>query len=336
MIVTLLGIVLGTIVMFFAVSKTARLRDLLLTGPNSQKWKWLIYMMVFFLLGYGVSIALVLAEQVDILLIITGIVFFVGALFVFLVVITAKSDIERIKDTSATLEVNNKELEKINKELDLFAYRVSHDLRGPIASIRGLIEIVKSAKTKEESDFCLEKISASTVKLDGFIQDILDLSRNSRTEIVSEPVDVRAMVMEVTESLKYMDQDQRIEFRLGCSESPTITTDPLRLKIILTNLIANAYKYQDARKDNPIIEISCALKDKSINLLVKDNGIGIKEEYKDKIFEMFFRGTDKSVGTGLGLYVVKEIIEKLNGTINVWSEFEKGSEFSISIPLKNN
>src|SRR6185295_14202197 len=108
--------------MLFAVSKTAKLRDLLLAGPNAQKWKWLIYMMVFFLLGYGVSIALVIAEQVDILLIITG--------FVFLVVITAKSDIERIKDTSATLELNNKELEKINKELDLFAYRVSHDLRG--------------------------------------------------------------------------------------------------------------------------------------------------------------------------------------------------------------
>ncbi len=333
MLITLIGIVLGTIVMFFAVSKTAKLRDLLLTGPNAQKWKWLIYMMVFFLLGYAISIALVLAKEVDVLLVITGIVFFVGALFVLLVVITAKSDIERIKEASATLEINNKELEKINKELDLFAYRVSHDLRGPIASIRGLIEIVKSAKTKEESDFCLEKISASTIKLDGFIQDILDLSRNSRTEIVSEPVDVRAMVMEVTEGLKYMDQDQRIEFRLGC-ESPTITTDPLRLKIILTNLIANAYKYQDMKKDKPIIEISCALKNQSINLLVKDNGIGIKDEYKDKIFEMFFRGTDKSVGTGLGLYVVKEIIEKLNGTINVRSEFEKGSEFEINFPVK--
>src|SRR5258706_14989504 len=91
--------------------------------------------------------------------------------------------IVQIKDSSTVLATKNKELEKINTELDLFAYRVSHDLRGPIASIRGLIQIVRSAKSKEESDFCLEKISASTIKLDGFIQDILDLSRNSRTEI---------------------------------------------------------------------------------------------------------------------------------------------------------
>ncbi len=334
MIVTLIGILLGTFVMFFAVSKTAKLRDLLLAGPNAQKWKWLIYMMVFFLLGYGVSIALVIAEQVDILLVITGIVFFVGALFVFLVVITAKSDIERIKDTSASLELNNKELEKINKELDLFAYRVSHDLRGPIASIRGLIEIVKSDRTKEESDFCLEKISASTIKLDGFIQDILDLSRNSRTEIVNELVNVRSMILEVTESLKYMDQDQRIEFNLNCPESLTITTDPLRFKIILTNLIANAYKYQDARKDKPVIDVSCTIENKMFSLQIKDNGIGIRPEHKDKIFEMFFRGTDKSVGTGLGLYVVKEIVEKLEGTIQVSAEYEKGALFSVNLPLR--
>jgi len=332
--VTLIGILLGTFVMFFAVSKTAKLRDLLLTGPNSEKWKWLIYMMVFFLLGYGVSIALVIAEQVDILLVITGIVFFVGALFVFLVVITAKSDIERIKDTSTTLEVNNKELEKINKELDLFAYRVSHDLRGPIASIRGLIEIVKSAKTKEESDFCLEKISASTIKLDGFIQDILDLSRNSRTEVAYELVNVRSMILEVTETLKYMDQDQRIEFNLNCPETLTITTDPLRLKIILTNLIANAYKYQDTRKEKPVIDVSCAKENQHFSMQVRDNGIGIRQEHKDKIFEMFFRGTDKSVGTGLGLYVVKEIVEKLNGTIQVSAEFEKGALFSVTLPFR--
>src|SRR5260370_30063916 len=226
--------------MFFAVSKTAKLRNLLLAGPNAQRWKWLIYMMVFFLAGYGASIDLVLTNQVDILLMVTGIVFFVGAFFVLLVVITTKSDVKQIKDASSILATKNKELEKINTELDLFAYRVSHDLRGPIASIRGLIQIVRSAKSKEESDFCLEKISASTIKLDGFIQDILHLSRNSRTEIVNELVDVRTMIIEVTESLKYMDQDQRIELKLSCGESLMITTDPLRLKIILTNLIANA------------------------------------------------------------------------------------------------
>src|SRR5258708_35597273 len=231
--------------MFFAVSKTTKLRNLLLSGPNAKRWKWLIYLVVFFLVGYGASIVLVLMEQVNILLIVTGIVFFVGAFFVLLVVITAKSDIVQIKDSSTILAGKNKELEKINAELDLFAYRVSHDLRGPIAYIRGLIQIVSSAKSKEESDFCLEKIRASTIKLDGFIQDILDLSRNSRTEIAIEMVDVRLMINEVMDSLRYMEHDRKIEFTVSSPESLVIQTDPLRLKIILTNMITNAYKYQD-------------------------------------------------------------------------------------------
>jgi len=319
--------------MFLAAWRTARLRDLLLTGPSANKWKWLIYMMFFFLVGYGISIALVVLNKIEVLLAVTGIVFFIGALFVLLVVVTAKSDIERIKDAGDILETKNRELEKINTELDLFAYRVSHDLRGPIASIRGLIEIARSSKSKEENDFCLEKISASTIKLDGFIQDILDLSRNSRTEIMIEPVDVRSMVMEVMDSLRYMDHDQRITVSLKGMEPLIVQTDPLRLKIILTNLIANAYKYQDCEKTASTIEISYS-KDKEVfNFSIKDNGIGVKDEYKEKIFEMFFRGTDKSVGTGLGLYVVKEIVEKLKGKIEMKSKLHEGAEFIINVPV---
>ncbi|HTH54494.1 MAG TPA: HAMP domain-containing sensor histidine kinase [Cyclobacteriaceae bacterium] len=334
MIVTLVGILLGTVVMFFAVSKTAKLRVLLLKGPNARRWKALIYMMIFFLVGYGISVALVILNKVGILLMVTGAVFFVGAFFVLLVVITAKSDIERIKDASAFLEIKNKELEKINKELDLFAYRVSHDLRGPIASIRGLVDIVRVAESKEEIEFCLEKITSSTVRLDGFIQDILNLSRNSRTDVQVQSVNVCAMVDDVTDSLRYMDSDGRVDLVLNCSQ-PTIQTDPLRLKIILTNLITNAYKYHDAQKERSIIEVTCANQNQNLVISVKDNGIGILDEHREKIFEMFFRGTDKSVGTGLGLYVVKEIVEKLNGSIDLKTIVGHGSEFIVTLPSRN-
>jgi signal transduction histidine kinase len=319
--------------MFFAVSKTAKLRALLLKGPNAQRWKTLIYMMVFFLIGYGISVALVISNQVNILLMVTGAVFFVGAFFVLLVVITAKSDIVRIKDASAVLEAQNKELEKINKELDLFAYRVSHDLRGPIASIRGLVDIVRSAESKEESEFCLERITSSTIKLDGFIQDILDLSRNSRTEVEFQSVNVCSMVGDVTDSLRFMDSNGKVNLILNCSQ-PTIQTDPLRLKIILTNLITNAYKYYDEQKECSTIEVTCARENQNLCISIKDNGIGIQEEHRDKIFEMFFRGTDKSVGTGLGLYVVKEIVGKLKGSIDLKTSIGHGSEFIVTLPEK--
>jgi signal transduction histidine kinase len=139
------------------------------------------------------------------------------------------------------------------------------------------------------------------------------------------------MVSEVTESLRFIDPDRKVDFALNCSQ-PSIQTDPVRLKIILTNLIANAYKYQDVQKERSTIEVSCKRENKSLNLSVKDNGIGIREEYKEKIFEMFFRATDKSVGTGLGLYVVKEIVEKLGGTIEVKTNVGQGSEFNVVLP----
>jgi signal transduction histidine kinase len=145
------------------------------------------------------------------------------------------------------------------------------------------------------------------------------------------PVKVCDMVAEVTDTLQYMDTDVTTDFVLNCSQ-PVIVTDPLRLRIILTNLITNAYKYQDSHKEKSTIEVSCAKENQSVNISVRDNGIGIPEDLKDKIFDMFFRGTEKSVGTGLGLYVVKDIVGKLNGSIVVKTRLGQGSEFVVTLP----
>ena len=117
-------------------------------------------------------------------------------------------------------------------------------------------------------------------------------------------------------------------------ESRPLITDKNRLNIILNNLISNAITYQDPSKNDPLVNIKVDMSDTETNIIVKDNGIGISKELQEKIFDMFFRGSENSDGSGLGLYIVKESVEKLNGTINVRSVPGKGSEFRVLIPNK--
>jgi signal transduction histidine kinase len=329
LIFTAITIAFGAFVMFLAVLRTRKLRNLLLSGPNVKKWQALIVLMVFFLAGYLLSIWLVLANHVDFLLMVTGVVFFMGALFVLLVVDTAKSDVFDIRKTKEILHEKNDKLEKMNTELDLFAHRVSHDLKAPIASIRGLINLAEKENHSQELAVYLQKMKESTVSADTFIRDVLDLSKNA-TRIVIEKTDVQKMTQEIIENLRYIDPEQKTEIVL-MGKDAVINTDPVRLRIILTNLISNAYKYHDLQKDKSRIEINLVKEKDFLHVSVKDNGIGIGDEHLEKIFDMFYRATSHSKGTGLGLYVVKEMVEKLNGTIQVKSTKDKGSEFIVRI-----
>jgi signal transduction histidine kinase len=326
---TAITIALGAVAMFLAVLRTTKLRNLLLSGPNVKKWQTLIVLMVFFLAGYLLSIWLVLANHVDLLLMVTGVVFFMGAVFVLLVVNTAKSDVLDIRKTKEVLREKNDRLEKMNTELDLFAHRVSHDLKAPIASIRGLINLAEHAGPSPEVALYLSKMKESTLSADSFIRDVLDLSKNA-SRIVIQKTDVQKMTQEIIDNLRYIDPEQKTEIVL-MGQDAVINTDPVRLRIILTNLISNAYKYHDQQKEKSRIEINLFKEKDALHVSVKDNGIGIGDEHLEKIFDMFYRATSHSKGTGLGLYVVKEMVEKLNGTIQVKSTKDKGSEFIVKI-----
>ncbi|MCG8307853.1 MAG: ATP-binding protein [Cytophagales bacterium] len=226
----------------------------------------------------------------------------------------------------------NSELRKLNEELDRFVYSASHDLRAPLSSVIGLVEVAKLETSVKGKDKCLSMINDSIHKLDGFINDIIDYSRNQRIEVQAEKVDLDYEVNEVFEELKFLDKDNSIDKIFKCHGDAYFTTDGRRINIILKNLISNSIRYHDFKKDNQFIKVEIRNNGQSALINVEDNGIGIDEEHLDSIFKMFYRADEASKGSGLGLYIVKETVDKLRGKIEVKSEVGQGTTFSICLP----
>jgi signal transduction histidine kinase len=243
--------------------------------------------------------------------------------------------ISDLRYTEDKLQVQFQELQKTNQELDRFAYSVSHDLSAPLKSIQGLVNISKLDTSPEAKQEYIERIGQSVSKLDLFIKEILDYSRNKRLPNQEVQVDVGATCLEVLESLQYMENFQRMKMDLGSINGKIINTDPSRFKIILSNLFSNAIKFQKRiSEQTPCLNVSISTDNNKLKLVVADNGEGIQPEMKEKIFDMFFRGNSKSYGSGLGLYIAKESAITLGGSISVESEYGKGTTFILELPNK--
>lgn len=236
-------------------------------------------------------------------------------------------------DNEKKLVVQNQELIKINSELDKFVYSTSHDLRAPLSSVRGLIQLVERETDLDEIKLYVSLMKNRVDSLDKFITDISDYSRNSRTEVVRTPVQVKECIGSVIESLQFYPGSERVRMNLNIPEELSIVSDPMRLQLVIGNLVSNAFKYYDPGKKEHYLNISASVHDSALDLTFSDNGIGIVSERLPRVFDMFFQAHEKSIGSGLGLYIVKETMEKLGGTIRVQSSEGKGSVFTLSLPL---
>jgi PAS domain S-box-containing protein len=248
------------------------------------------------------------------------------------VYIVRVADISESKHYEVQLERHNKELKKVNRELDRFVYSASHDLRAPIASLMGLLEVARDMKDVEEILTYLDLGRKSLERLDHFIQEILDYSRNSRMELKSEAIDFRQLIEGVMENYAYIDEFAGIDRQVEVSGSTTLYSDPFRLKVVLNNLISNALRYNNAQQEQPYVKISAKINEQEAVITVSDNGRGIPEPHLDKIFEMFYRADSQKSGSGLGLYIVKETLDKLKGSVSVNSAFTRGTTFRIVLP----
>jgi len=231
------------------------------------------------------------------------------------------------------LEAANEELKKSNYELDKFVYSVSHDLRAPLASMKGIVELSIDDTQDERLLNHFNLLSNNIEKLDGFILDILEYSRNTRAEIKQENINFQEITDDIINNLKYMNgSNEKIEISVDINQEEHFFSDKSRLNIILANLISNAIRYQNTNIANRYIKIMVETDSPGAKISISDNGIGIKKELQEKIFDMFYRVSSKSSGSGLGLYIVKEAIAKLSGEINIISELNMGTEFRIFIP----
>ncbi len=238
-------------------------------------------------------------------------------------------DITEAKDYQETLLAKNNELKKINHELDRFVYSISHDLRSPLLSIQGLLAIIF-----EEPDLSvtvvnyLKLIDRSILRLDDTIHEILAYSRNSRLDVVTEEMDVVEMVRATFEDMRYSIPD-KIKLDIEVVGDSGIISDKVRIGTLIKNIMGNSFKYKKLGNNDSYIKFSLVNHGREILLKFEDNWIGMAEKTFSKMFDMFYRGTSQSTGTGLGLYICKEIINKLGGKIEVESELKEGTVISI-------
>ena len=229
---------------------------------------------------------------------------------------------------------SNGELKKSNKELDSFVYSVSHDLRAPLSSMLGVVGLCEMGTLDPFMQKNVALLKTSIKKLDGFIMDILDYSRNSRLEVESQEIHFTDLLADISDNLKFMgaDDQRKVDIRTTIRNGVAFYSDKSRIGIILNNLISNSIRYQNPQAADPFVEVNVDVSESAVDIRIRDNGIGIDKGNQEKVFNMFYRVSSKSIGSGLGLYIVKEAVEKLHGAIELRSEPGEGCEFSIHLP----
>ena len=239
------------------------------------------------------------------------------------------------------LHEKNEELHRKNEEIENFIHIISHDLKAPIVSIQGFVSILRSefgeALRGTNLDY-FNRIQANAEQMNALILDLLEFSRVGRIEDEKESVDIAALLKELVEELKPEIDKRHVQVFVEKS-FPVLWGSKKRLAQVFSNLIMNAVKYIGSPA-RPRIEIGSSESggDDLCTLWVKDNGIGIKKEFHEKIFQIFQRAPNrlKVEGTGIGLSIVKKIVELNAGRVWVESEEGRGSEFYVAWPKASN
>lgn len=257
---------------------------------------------------------------------------FVIALITAIALLYFLIDINHV--TQKEILAKNDLLAKTNKELDRFVYSASHDLRAPLRSLLGLIEVSQKTNNPEDIQQCLDLMKQRVHNMDGFIKEIIDFSRNVRQEVRPERLVLLPIIQETIDDLKFAEGMEQIYVRLDIPPTLEIISDATRLKVILHNLIGNSFKYQDPHKEQQEVMIKAYPEEDQVRIDIEDNGLGIGAEHQEKVFDMFYRASEKSQGSGLGLYIVKETIARLKGFIQLQSTVGKGSRFTIWLPIR--
>jgi signal transduction histidine kinase len=248
-------------------------------------------------------------------------------------VVIAHEDITERKLADIRLVQKNQELEKTNHELDKFAYSTSHDLRSPLSTILGLVGLMERESKEKSTLEYVNFIRVSVVRLDELLKNILGYSRNNRAMVEPKTVPVRETIDSCIEALRKMPAAESIDFRIDVDEQTPFISDAERLYSIVENLVSNSIKFNDVGKAERYVSIVTRTDKHFMTLQIEDNGIGIPDQYLSRVFEMFFRLPNRSAGSGIGLYIVKETVSKMEGTIKVQSKEGVGTTFTVT--LKN-
>lgn len=239
--------------------------------------------------------------------------------------------LEKLKrEARYALRRQNRELVKVNSELDKFVYSVSHQLRGPLASVMGLLNV---AETKPRNiDEIHAMMRRSVMKLDETLKEIIDYSNNARTEIANAEIDWQMLINSTFDKLQYLQNAHKIKSTVDLGEAQfPFYSDPQRLSIIFSSLYSNCILYC-AHDKEPLIHTRVTVAYDTVEISITDNGSGISEKCLPHVFTMFYRASERSTGAGLGLYITKETVKKLGGTVQISSSEQRGTTVVVTLP----
>ncbi|PWJ39122.1 sensor histidine kinase [Sediminitomix flava] len=237
---------------------------------------------------------------------------------------------EHLQNSVSDLTENNRQLVKTNNELDNFVYRVSHDLRAPLLSIKGLIELHSNEQNTKQSKIYLDLEKKSINKLDEFIINIIEYSRNTRASLNLKVLNFKNVINEVIAPLTI--NYPKVIHKVFINIDQPFYTDTFRINVILNNLLSNAFRFSSNFTDTPRVHVHLEEKKDVFMIRVSDNGPGILPEHQSKVFDIFYRATDTSHGSGIGLYIAQEATEKLGGKIYLNSSPSQGCTFIVELP----
>src|SRR5690554_145595 len=235
-------------------------------------------------------------------------------------------------ETRKELKEKNEKLKKTNSEMNLFIRSLSHDLRGPLMSISGVSKLAITEIDNPSAKEYFEMIDSATGKLDDFIHKMLDFYRSTKTDNIIIPIVFDSVVEQQFFAYKEKWDFNGIDVSINVDQKGDFYSDDGKIRVILNNLIGNAYKFQKEGPGYKKIHLDISVLDGIAKIKVSDNGIGIEEKHKVDVFNLFHRATQRNVGSGLGLYMVKESVEQIKGGIELQSTVGEGTVIEITLP----
>lgn len=242
---------------------------------------------------------------------------------------------KKVDERTSKIKSTVKKLQKTIAELDTFIYRASHDLKGPISRINGLVSLAKLESTSEQDLKYYDLINLVSKDMGKLLAKLTQVHEVINNKTLISPVDLPTIIANVRESIAFLDPKNQSKYLFDIKNALQMESDEFLLSIIFTNLMENAIVFRKTHQNDHEIKISAHQDDQSYTITVEDNGTGIKEEHVKKVFNMFYRGSDQAKGNGLGLYLTRMAVEKLGGTIKLESKYDQFTKFNISIPKPN-
>lgn len=241
-----------------------------------------------------------------------------------------------IYDARQELKEKNESLQKAYDELDRFVYSVSHDLRAPLVSIQGVIYLANQ-EVKDEKALEYFKMTKEMVdKLDEFIHNIIDYYKSTHSGNMLEEIDFNKMLKDIASEYRYHPAMENVELSYDVQGEVPFSSNEVKVRIILNNLVSNAIKYKkEDFNGTHNVDVFVNTNADGVRIEVKDTGVGIAEENQQKVFQMFYRDSKGNSGSGLGLYLVKEAVKRLEGRITVQSVKGEGTSMIVELPVSD-